>query len=655
MNITVALALSLAGGLIARRLGLPTIVGYLLAGVAISPVSPVWVGDTNAIAQLAEFGVILLMFGIGLHFSFQDLWKVRDIAIPGALAQMVIITVLGAWLAGSWGFSTGGAWVFGVAVSVASTIVLLRGLMDHALLDSRHGRVAIGWLVFEDMATVAILVLLPTVVGRDGGPWWVPLWAVAKAVLFVGFMIVIGQRVVPAVLGRVVRTRSRELFILVALTLAAGTALASSALFGVSLALGAFVAGVVVSESEFSHQINADLLPFREAFAVLFFVSVGMMVNPVYLLAHWPQVLLLSGLIVVVKGAVSSAIGFVLPYPARTALILGAGRGQIGEFSFIVGQAGLALGLLTNDQYSLILAGAIVSITVNPLMFRLVDPAERWLQQFPRVWRVLNRHGPSEPEVDTPLIDHIIIVGSGRVGRHISEVLTQLKVPRLVVESDPTRLEKLRGLGVPVLYGDAASSEILDHAGLERARALVITLPDDAAATAVVLIARHRAPHLHIIARASTWEGASRLREAGADEVVRPELEGGVEIVRRTLLDLELPLEDVVRYTDLARREELKEDDTLSPERTRLLEDLVKAARHVDMHWLTVAEQSALAGQTLAASRLRSRTGVSVVAIVRAGVLMGNPGPDDAILAGDRVAVIGSPEQLPAAEALLQA
>lgn len=653
MNITVALALSLAGGLIARRLGLPTIVGYLLAGVAISPISPVWVGDTNAIGQLAEFGVILLMFGIGLHFSFQDLWKVRDIAVPGALVQMLIITMLGAWLSRSWGFSTGGAWVFGVAVSVASTIVLLRGLMDHALLDSRHGKVVIGWLVFEDLATVAILVLLPTLVGRSGGPWWLPFWAMAKAVLFVGLMVVVGQRLVPAVLGRVVRTRSRELFILVALTLAAGTALASSALFGVSLALGAFVAGVVVSESEFSHQINADLLPFREAFAVLFFVSVGMLVNPMYVFEHWRQVLVLSFLIVVVKGAVSAAVGFILPYPARTALILGAGRGQIGEFSFIVGQAGLSLGLITAEQYSLILAGAIVSITVNPLMLKLVDPAERWLKQFPDVWRVLNRHGPAEPETVAPLVDHIVIVGSGRVGRHISEVLTQLKVPRLVVECDPTRLEKLRSLGVPTLYGDAASSEIMDNAGLERARALIITLPDDSAALAVVISARHRAPHLHIIARASTWEGAKRLREAGADEVVRPELEGGVEIVRRTLLDLELALEDVVRYTDLARREELEEADRPSVERARLLDDLVMAARHVDMRWLSVSPESALAGQTLAASQLRSRTGVSVVAIVREGALIGNPGPEDVIRAGDRVAVIGSPEQLPAAEALL--
>lgn len=574
VNITVALALSLAGGLVARRIGLPTIVGYLLAGVAISPFSPVWVGDTNTIAQLAELGVILLMFHIGLHFSFQDLWRVRDIAIPGALIQMAVISALGAVLAQRWGFSTGGAWLFGVAVSVASTTVLLRSLMDQALLDSPHGRVAIGWLVFEDVLTVAILVLLPTLLGRAEGEWWLPWWAVVKAGLFVSLMLVVGHRVIPLVLGRVVRTRSRELFILVALTLAAGTALAASALFGVSLALGAFVAGVVVSESEFSHQINADLLPFRETFAVLFFVSVGMLVNPSYLLAHWTQVLTVSFLIVIVKGLVSAAIGFMWPYPARTALILGAGRGQIGEFSFIVGQAGLGLALITTEQYSLILAGAIVSITVNAVMFRLVNPLERWLQGFPELWRVLNRHGPAPPARVEPLTGHIVIVGSGRVGRHISEVLTQLKVPRLVVDSDPTRIALLRSLGVPALFGDAASSEILDHAGLERAQALIVTLPDDAATRTVVMSARSRSPELRIIARASTWDGARRVVEAGANHVVRPELEGGVEIVRRTLLDLEFPADDVGRYVDLIRHEELAEQDQLSAAREQLLREL---------------------------------------------------------------------------------
>jgi CPA2 family monovalent cation:H+ antiporter-2 len=574
VNLTVALALSLVGGLAARRVGLPTIVGYLLAGFAISPLTPGFIADTHSIAQLAELGVILLMFGIGLHFSFEDLWRVRDIAIPGALLQMAIVTVLGAQLAGWWGFSTGGAWVFGVAVSVASTMVLLRSLMDHAMLDSPHGKVAIGWLVFEDLITVAILVLLPTLVGRSGGPWWLPWWAVVKAGLFVGLMLIVGHRVVPVVLTRVVRTRSRELFILVALTLAAGTALAASALFGVSLALGAFVAGVVVSESEFSHQISADLLPFRETFAVLFFVSVGMLVNPAYLLEHWGQVLGVSFLIVVVKGLVSAIIGFLRPYPARTALILGAGRGQIGEFSFIVGQAGLGLALITAEQYSLILAGAIVSITVNPLMFRLIDPAERFLQKFPALWRFLNRHGPPHPVRVEPLAGHVVIVGSGRVGRHISEVLTQLKVPRLVVEMDPARLALLRRIGVPVLFGDAASSEVLDHAGLERARALIVTLPDDAAAGAVVMAARARSPELRIIVRASTWAGARRLRDLSANHVVRPELEGGIEIVRRTLLDLELPVDDVARYVELIRQEELAEADQLSAAREQLLLEL---------------------------------------------------------------------------------
>lgn len=655
VNLTVALALSLAGGLAARRLGLPTIVGYLLAGVAISPFSPIWIGDTDSIAQMAELGVILLMFGIGLHFSFQDLWRVRDIAIPGALLQMTVITALGAQLAFWWGFSTGGAWIFGVAVSVASTMVLLRSLMDHALLDSRHAKVAIGWLVFEDLITVTILVMLPTLVGQADGPWWLPWWAVVKALLFVGLMVVVGQRVVPLVLARVVRTRSRELFILVALTLAVGTALAASGLFGVSLALGAFVAGVVVSESEFSHQINADLLPFREAFAVLFFVSVGMLVNPAYLLAHWPQVLAVSFLIVVVKGLVSAGIGFLWPYPARTALILGAGRGQIGEFSFIVGQAGLALGLITGDQYSLILAGAIVSITVNPLVFRLVDPAERWLRHFPSLWRFLNRHGPALPLPIEPLTNHVVIVGSGRVGRHISEVLTQLHVPRVVVEAEPSRLEILQRLGVPTLYGDAANSEILNYAGLERARALVVTLRDDVAAVTVVVTARGQAPHLHIIARASTWDGARRLREAGADDVVRPELEGGIEIVRRTLLDLDLALEDIARYTDLIRREELAEADLPSAERSRMLRDLLHAAHNVEVRWLSVAPGSPLADRTLAESALRSKTGVSVVAIVRDGKLVGNPGSGDALLPGDRVAVIGSPVQVPDAERLFLA
>ena len=430
VNIALALGYALAGGVVARRLGLPTIVGYLLAGVALGPFTPGFTGDIGAIQQLAEFGVILLMFGIGLHFSFRDLWQVRNIAIPGALVQMAATTGLGYLLAVRWGWAPASALVLGVAISVASTVVLLRGLMDIGALQTLHGRVAVGWLIFEDLATVAILVLLPVLVspGQSSG-LLVSALAIGRALLFVALMLFVGNRIVAAILRGVAATQSRELFVLVALTAALGIALASAAFFGVSLALGAFVAGVVVSESPFSHQVNADLLPFREAFAVLFFVSVGMLVNPGYLLANWGQVASLSVLIVVGKSVLAALVTFAFPYPARTALVVAAGLSQIGEFSFIVGQSGLALGLLDDTQYSLILASAIVSITLNAWMFRLIDPIEHLLQRHPRLWAALNRHGPALVRPAEPLTDHVVIVGCGRVGRHVADVLGKTKVP----------------------------------------------------------------------------------------------------------------------------------------------------------------------------------------------------------------------------------
>jgi CPA2 family monovalent cation:H+ antiporter-2 len=563
INIALALGYALAGGIIARRIGLPTIVGYLLAGVALGPFTPGFTGDIGAIQQLAELGVILLMFGIGLHFSFRDLWQVRTIAIPGAVVQMAVTTALGYLVAREWGWSPPSALVLGVAISVASTVVLLRGLMDIGALDTPHGRVAVGWLIFEDLATVAILVLLPALVSPDrSNGWLIPAVAIGRALLFVALMLFVGNRVVAAILRGVAATESRELFVLVALTAALGIALASAALFGVSLALGAFVAGVVVGESPFSHQVNADLLPFREAFAVLFFVSVGMLVNPGYLLAHWGQVAALTALIVVGKSVLAALITFAFPYPARTALVVAAGLSQIGEFSFIVGQSGLALGLLDDTQYALILASAIVSITLNPWMLRLIDPTERLLKGHPRLWAALNRHGPAavRPAAEI-LTDHVVIVGCGRVGRHVADVLGKTKIPRLVVEADASLLDRLHQLNIPVLYGDAANSEILNHAGLERARALVITVSDDTAALLIAVAARRLAPLLHIIARASTWRGARRLAEAGVSDIVRPELEGGVEIVRRTLVGLEFPEPDVQRYTEIVRRE----DSTVLP------------------------------------------------------------------------------------------
>jgi CPA2 family monovalent cation:H+ antiporter-2 len=340
----------------------------------------------------------------------------------------------------------------------------------------------------------------------------------------------------------------------------------------------------------------------------------------------------------------------------RTALVVGAGRSQIGEFSFIVGQMGRSLGFINESQYSLILAGAIVSITLNPFMLRLVDPVERQLRKYPQLWRLLERR---QREADAQAAhmtfkDHVVIVGCGRVGRHIAETLGRLGVSRLVLEVDPARLDKLRELKVPVLYGDAANSEILQQASLGNARALIITLPDDAAALAVVEAAHVQAPRLHIIARASTWDGARNLRKSGATDVIRPELEGGVEIVRRTLLGLKLPMREVQRYTDLVRREGLDESERPSAEQARVLHDLIGAARDLEVGWIHVTEGSTLAGRTLAASNLRSTAGVSVIAIGRHGALISNPGPDEVLHIGDRVAVIGTPAHVIAAEAMLE-
>ncbi|MGH9319513.1 MAG: cation:proton antiporter [Vicinamibacteria bacterium] len=654
VDIGLALAYALIGGLVARRLRLPTIVGYLLAGVALGPFTPGLQGDIESIRQLAELGVILLMFGIGLHFSLDDLWQVRDIAIPGAVLQMAIATGVGYWMAVGWGWSSPSALVLGIAISVASTVVLLRGLMDIGALDTEHGRVAVGWLVLEDLATVAILVLLPAVLSPDRpGGWYGPAFAIGKAMLFIALMLLIGKRVIPAILGAIADTQSRELFVLVALTAALGTALASAQLFGVSLALGAFVAGVVVSESPFSHQVGADLLPFREAFAVLFFVSVGMLVNPGYLVENWRQVLALTALIVVGKSVLAAVIGFAFPYPARTALIVAAGLSQIGEFSFIVGQSGLALGVLDETQYSLILAGAIVSITINPWMFRLIDPIERFLKRNPRLWARLNRQGPEMTRPAETLDGHIVIVGSGRVGRHIADVLGQVGVPRLVVEADASRARRLQELGTPVLFGDAANSEILSFAGLGRAHALVVTIPDDTAALMVVTAARHRAPSLRIITRASTWEGARHLKDAGATDIVRPELEGGLEIVRRTLLGLDFAAQDVQRYTDAVRREGL-DVPLVTDDRARVLEDLAHAMGGLEVGWFAVGETSSVAGRTIGDSNLRMRTGASIVAIGRGHDVVSNPGPTERLAPGDRVAVIGSPTEVEDAGRLLE-
>lgn len=653
INIAAALIAAFIGGLLARRLGLPTIVGYLAAGVAIGPFTPGFVGDIETISQLAELGVIFLMFGVGLHFSFRDLWLVRDTAVPGAILQMLITTGLGFSLTQLWGWPVPAGLVLGLAISIASTVVLLRGLMDQGLLNTSHGQVAIGWLVLEDLATVAILVFLPALFARSGGNGWLAVGsALLGAAVFVGVMLLVGSRFAPWLLTRIARTRSRELFILTVVTIALGTAVGSAELFGVSLALGAFLGGVVLGESSASHQVGAEVLPFRETFSVLFFVSVGMLVNLNYLIGNAGQVLALTGLIVLGKFALTVSLGFFFPRPARTALVVAAGLSQIGEFSFILGQAGVSLGIMSRDQYSLILAGALLSIMVNPLMFRAIPHVEAFLQRVPALWQLLDRHGPSPQLPSEELAGHVVVVGYGRVGEHIVTVLGHLGVPRLIVEMDAGRLAEFEQQGVPTLFGDAANSEVLTHTGLERARALVVTVPNETAAEIIVASAHEIAPHLPIIARAATTAGMARLARFGARDVIHPELEGGLEVLRHTLLALGYPLLEVQQYADAVRRD--RYDPAISThEEHWVLDRLLRSVHGMEIAWVLLEETSQLAGKTLAEANIRAQTEASVIAILRNEQVIANPKSATVLQAGDVVGLIGEAGHVSEARRLL--
>lgn len=654
-NVTMALVGAFGGGFAARKVGLPPMAGYLLAGVAIGPFTPGFVGDPAEIGQLAEMGVIFMMFGVGLHFSLGDLWRVRRIAIPGAILQMLISAALGFTLARSWGWTTEAALVLGTALSIASTVVLLRGLMDQGLLNSFHGQVAVGWLVLEDLATIAILVLMPALVGSGqapGGPWIPVAAALGKTAVFVVLMLLVGKRALPWLLTHISHTRSRELFLLAVVALALGVAMGAAWVFGVSLALGAFLAGVVIHESHVGHKVAAELLPFRDVFVVLFFVSVGMLVNVGDLVRDWKQVAALVSLVVVGKAVLTLFLGFVLPAPARTMLVVAAGLSQIGEFSFIVGQAGLGLGLLDSGQYGLILAAALFSIVLNPLLFRALPRVERLLARAPRFYRRLDRVGrrglPPSPPVQE---GHVVVVGLGRVGAYVLTVLQRLSIPVVVVEQETSVAETFQKQGIPTLLGDAANSEILTLTGLPSARALVVAVPDEVGSELIVSAARDLAPDLTIVVRAGSRDGARRLAEQGAQAVIQPELEGGLEVVRYTLLLMGYPLDVMQRHADAIRQEAYEESG--APVQHRLLDALVSASRGVGIAWRTLESGSPLDGRTLSEAALRARTGATVLAVLRGRQLLTNPSPDETLGGGDRLGLVGEPHQIEAAEVLL--
>ena len=530
-TIAAGLGLALIFGFLAIRLKLPALVGYLLAGVVIGPFTPGFVADAQIASQLAEIGVMLLMFGVGLHFSLDDLLAVRKIAVPGAVVQMTVATALGMGLAHWWGWNLGGALVFGLSLSVASTVVLLRALEERKVLDSANGRIAVGWLVVEDLAMVLVLVMLPPLGGWLSGKAEADvnmLWKTLGLTLlqvggFVALMLVVGRRFFPWVLWQVQRTGSRELFTLCVVAAAVSIAYGSAALFGVSFALGAFFAGMVMRESEFSHRAAEESLPLRDAFAVLFFVSVGMLFDPWVLVDRPLQVLAVVAVIVVGKSLAAAVLVMAFRYPLNTALTVSASLAQIGEFSFILVGLGASLGLLPPEGQSLVLAGALVSIALNQLLFLGVDPLQRWLLAHSAWVRRLEARQdvtaalPASTE-DKYLAQQVVLVGYGRVGRHLTRLLLGRQVPVVVVEQNREVVERLRQEGVPAVAGDATDPEVLVQAHIATARMLVIASPDTLGMRQMMVTARTLNPQIKTVLRTHSEAEAKLLAEEDQDQ-----------------------------------------------------------------------------------------------------------------------------------------
>lgn len=539
-TISVALGLALVLGFVAARLRLPALLGYMIAGVVISPATPGFVADMALSQQLAEIGVILLMFGVGLHFSLSDLMAVRRIAIVGALAQIAVATLFGFSVARFWGWEIGASLVFGLALSVASTVVLLRALEARGLLDSVNGRIAVGWLVVEDLVMVFALVILPALAGwlggtpvagadsqagAESGSLALTIAAtLGKVTIFVALMLVGGRKLFPWLLWQVARTGSRELFTLSVVATAMGIAYVASIIFGVSFALGAFFAGMVLRESALSHRAAEESLPLRDAFAVLFFVSVGMLFDPEMLIESPAKVLVVVGIIVFGKTLAAFVLVLLFRYPLNTALTVSASLAQIGEFSFILAALGVSLGLLSAEGQNLILAGALISIALNPLLFNAVEPLQRWIRSRSGLARFMERS--SDPLAELPmstdlrrLTGHAVVVGYGEVGSRVATALGNAGISVVVAEQSRELVEQLRGRGLAAVSGDAAEPEVLIQAHVARASLLIVTIADTLRTRRMMETASLLKPDIQVLARASGDEDAGLLTRDGAERV----------------------------------------------------------------------------------------------------------------------------------------
>ena len=636
----IVIAAGFCGGVLARLMKQPLVLGYLLAGIAVGPrLGAVTLNDPQNIERLAEVGVTLVLFGLGLELSLSDLRPVRRVALIGTPLQVLLTIAFGVPLGRALGFGwTESVW-FGALVSFSSTLVVLKTLQSQGRMGTLSSRVMIGMLVAQDLAFIPLMLLLPTLSQAGSGSGEVLLWMV-KAGVLLAVVLVGGTRLIPGLVGWVARSGSRELFLLVTIAIALGIGYLAHAV-GVSSAVGAFVAGLVLSESDYSHQALSDIIPLRDVFSLLFFASVGMLLDPGQVIGHWRLMALVILLVSVAKGAIffgiTRAFGYRNVVPLASALALF----QVGEFSFVLARTGLALGAISTQLYSLALNTAVTTMALMPVISGLTSPIYRWI----------SRRRPAESVQtmnlgDTRLSGHVIIAGAGRVGRGIADVLRLLDLPVVLIELDHVLIESARQQGQPVIFGDAAQEVVLEAAGVSRAQLLLVTIPVLGVSRAVIEHARRLNPQINVVARAENSSAMNALHRMQVFEVVQPEIEASLEMTRQALMHLHMPTLDILHLTDRLREAPYSPTYERHAERYPELSRLAGASRLLDLRWVRIPEGSPMAGRTIGELAVRASTGVSIAGLLKKEAFTSGPGPDTLLEAGDVVAVVGDQRQI---------
>ena len=622
-------------GLLMQRLGQPLILGYILTGIAFGPYTGGFaLTSVHEIELLAEIGVALLLFALGLEFSLKDLKPVKKIALIGTPIQIILTIGMGYGIGQLMGWDAKSSLWLGALVSLSSTMVLLKTLMNQGWLGTLSSKVMVGMLIVQDLAVVPLIVLLPML--NDPSLGWISLEiAILKTVVFLVGMILFGTRLLPFIMRYIAHLGSRELFLLAITAIGLGVGYLTY-LVGLSFAFGAFVAGMVLSESDYGHQALSDIIPVRDLFGLLFFASVGMLLNPEFLLDHWKQVLMLVLIVSLGKGIIFALLARIFKYGNVVPLAVGLGLFQVGEFSFVLAQVGVSTNSISHEVYSLVLTTAIITMFLTPIISgqtaKLYALSKRWFQHEPLDTINYPKSG---------LRNHVIIVGGGRVGFRIAQVLKRLSVPMLIIELDQLRVERAKQAYIPVIYGDASHEVVLEAAETPSARLLIITSPEVVIAQAIVENAREVNSEIKVVARAPGVEFLEEFKKLNISEVVIPEFEAGLEMARKALVHLHIPAAKIQHYTE-SLRQDLFASFFSENEEDEILEQLQWAENQFDMQWMLIKPGSVLVGKTIGESEIRTITASSVVGVIRDDVLEPNPDANFRFQANDRTAIIGT-------------